>query len=200
MVTESRLTPGQELSSSAWAQAQADGIVAQLREQAARLRERQTSALSGKGEASAKDGSVKAVVDASGVVTSLQFAPSVFERTTPDKLARTVVATIQAAATQARAQLTESLQSLREGDAGVLAAAAQGAERLGLPRVGVPAVPRTEEDQSGQPAAWSRPVDETAGSNSGTPEPGFASKPSPVRPPEPRADDVDGGLLDERPW
>jgi DNA-binding protein YbaB len=219
VVTESRLTPQQELSSAAWGQAQADGIVAQLREQAAKLRERQSSALSGKSEATAKDGSVKAVVDASGVVTSLEFSPSVFERTTPDKLARTVVATIQSAATKARAQMNESLESMRGEGSGLLAQAAAGAERLGLPAVGVPEVPHTEEDPTGRPEAWtagpaadeaadkwSPPAEEPeivpAGNPmpTGTPMPAAASKVPSRRPAAASVDEDDDGLDDERPW
>lgn len=143
-----------QLSSTVWAQAQADGIVSALREQAVKLREMQSSTLSGRGEASAQDGSVRAVVDASGVVLSLDFAPSVFDRGTPDKLARTTVATIQSAAAKARAQVNDALQAARADDSGLLATAAEGAAGLGLPPVGVPDAPRTVEDPTATPDQW----------------------------------------------
>jgi DNA-binding protein YbaB len=144
-----------QLSSTAWAQAQADGIVSALREQALKLREMQSSALSSRAEASSQDGSVRAVVDASGVVLSLDFAPSVFARGTPDKLARTTVATIQAAAAKARAQVGDAMRAARADNSGLLADAAEGAAGLGLPPVEVPSVPHTVADPTARPDQWS---------------------------------------------
>lgn len=121
------------------------------------MREAQASALAAGGTASSQDGTVRAVVDAMGVVTSLDLALTVFERTTPDKLARTVVATIQSAARQARAQVNSALESIREQNSGVLAAVAQETQRMGMPRVGVPEVPNTVVDPTGPQAHWPQP-------------------------------------------
>jgi len=84
-----------------------------LRERVAAARLTQRQAMGATGEASSGDGRVRAVVDATGVVTSLTFTPSVFDDTTPAKLAITVVATIQAAAAKARAQVTEAMAPIR---------------------------------------------------------------------------------------
>jgi len=158
------------------AQAQADEIAAQVRAMAEQVREQQATALAVTGSASSQDGTVRAVVDATGVVTALEFAPSALERGSLDKLARTTVATIQSAAAQARTSMAEQWQSLQ----GVLATAAAGTERLGLPRVGVPDVPRTETDQTGPADSWQQP---------GTAEPPDTSDSAHNAP-----------LLDERPW
>ena len=48
--------------------------------------------LSAKGEATSRDGSVRVTVDATGVVTALEFAPSTFGKYTPDRLAAATVA------------------------------------------------------------------------------------------------------------
>jgi DNA-binding protein YbaB len=158
------------------AQAQADEIAAQVSAMAERVREQQAAALAVTGSASSADGTVRAVVDATGVVTALEFAPSALERSSLDKLARTTVATIQSAAAQARAAMAAQWQSLQ----GVLATATAGTERLGLPKVGVPDVPRTETDQTGPLDPWQQP---------GTSEAPAASD-------DPHA----APLLDERPW
>jgi DNA-binding protein YbaB len=145
-VVEQRLTP----------QEQIDGVVAELRTRAAKIRENQAVALSATGEASSHDGTVRATVDATGVLTALNFAPSLFDRSTPDKLARTIVATAQAAATQARAKAAEAMSSLGSDDNGVLATAARETERWGVPAGGVPEVPNTATDPTGDQDPWQR--------------------------------------------
>jgi len=135
-------------------QEQADEIAAQVLAQVERAKDQQRTALSITGTASSRDGSVHAVVDATGVVTSLEFAPSALDRGSLDKLARTVVATIQSAAAQAREQMSESWQSWQGPDSDILTRAAAATGRLGLPRIGVPDVPRTETDQTGQLEPW----------------------------------------------
>jgi DNA-binding protein YbaB len=192
------------------AQAQVDAIVAEVQATAARVREQQRAALSVNGTARSQDGTVRAVVDATGVVTSLDLEPSVFARSTPDKLARTVVATIQAAARQARTQLDASQQSMRAPHEGVLAKAAQGAGRLGLPAVGVPEVPSTAVDPTGDTDDWQRPAetkipDAYAGPPEDveqvappTPSPAPARRPSAA--PRPAAAEVEADYADEKPW
>lgn len=158
------------------AQAQADEIAAQVRAMAEQVREQQAAALAVTGSASSQDGTVRAVVDATGVVTALEFAPSALAHSSLDKLARTAVATIQSAAAQARASMAEQWQSLQ----GVLATATAGTERLGVPRVGVPEVPRTETDQTGPADPWQQP--------------GTAEQPATSDSPQAAP------LFDERPW
>jgi DNA-binding protein YbaB len=180
-MTEPPSELGRQLSSTAWAQAQADGIVRELREQATKLAEMRSSALAGRGAASAQDGSVHAVVDASGVVLSLEFAPSVFERGTPDKLARTTVAVIQSAASKARAQVSDALRAARADNTGLLGTAAQGAAALGLSPFDVPEVPRTVEDPTAALDEWAA-----------------VPEPEPVAPQQSHADE--DASIDERPW
>jgi DNA-binding protein YbaB len=145
-LAEQRLTP----------QEQVDGVVAELRSRAAKIRENQAAALSTTGEAASHDGTVRATVDATGVLTALSFTPSLFERSTPDKLARTIVATVQAAASQARGKAAEAFQSLRSDDTGVLATAARETERWGVPAGDVPDVPNTATDPTGDQDPWER--------------------------------------------
>jgi hypothetical protein len=192
-VTEAGATHEQHPAVSA--QAQVDGVVAELQARALRLRERQASALSVTGEERSRDGSVHAVVDATGVVTSLELAPSAFDRNTPDKLARTVVATIQAAAAKARAQLSEAWQASNEQDSRVLAAAAQGSAQFGVLKLGVPEVPRTESDPTGLQESWrQRQAEQPEGDPTGLQD---SWRQRPAERPE---GDAGGSDNDERPW
>lgn len=145
-MAEQRLTP----------QEQIDSVVAELRSRAARIRESQAVALSATGEAASHDGTVRATVDATGVLTALNFTPSLFDRSTPDKLARTIVATVQAAAAQARGKAADAFQSLRSDGNGLLATAARETERWGVPAGGVPEVPNTATDPTGEADPWQR--------------------------------------------
>lgn len=136
-------------------QEQADEIAAQVSAQAERVRAQQAATMAITGTASSHDGSVRAVVDATGVVTSLEFAPSALDRGGLDRLARTVVATIQSAAAQARGQMTRSWQDWQTPQTSeVLSRAAAATGHIGVPRIGVPDVPRTETDQTGQVEPW----------------------------------------------
>jgi DNA-binding protein YbaB len=96
-MTDPDLSPEQRMAKVAELRQQADGALAGLRAQMAAVKQAQQQALSSTGEATSRDGSVQVAVDATGVVTSLKFAPTAFDRTTPDKLAQTVVATIRRA-------------------------------------------------------------------------------------------------------
>lgn len=203
-----------DVVSPAQAQEQIDQMMAGLQAHTARIREQQSSAMSATGSARSQDGTVHAVVDATGVLTSLTIEPNAFDRTTPDKLARTVVATAQAAAAKARGQLAEGLEEMRGGEnPGLATAMAIGGQRLNLPRVGVPEVPRTEVDPtsdeadqwSTEPAAPRREF----GAPEEADEPVEAAAPEPTPAPQPiarpavaRQRPVDEEELtgDERPW
>jgi len=188
---------------------QADGALAGLRTQMAAVKQAQQHALSSTGEATSKDGSVQVAVDATGVVTSLKFAPSAFERTTPDKLAQTVVATIQAAAAKARAKVSETMAPVRTQSANVLAAAGS-AVGLDAGQLSTPAVPRTATDPGDQGDPWRQappPPSSSQSSYSSPPPPPAAppaARPAPSQPPRPTRrddDDDDGGsVLSEGSW
>jgi DNA-binding protein YbaB len=188
-------------------QRQADEAMAHLRSRIAGVRAAQQQAMQATGEATSRDGVVRAVVDSTGVVTSLTLAPSAFDRSTPDRLAQTVVATIQAAAAQARSRMSDSMAAIRGEDAGLVSSAAKGAAALGVAPLPVPEVPRTAVDPTGQQDGWGAP-----------PPSGWGPPPNEAAPPavEPapghvasnrsrRANDVDDDssdewVSDERPW
>lgn len=137
---------------------QADAAMESLQTRIAQARQAQSAAMGVTGESTSRDGSVRVVTDATGVVTSLTLAQSAFDRNTPDKLAQTIVATIQSAAAQARGQMSTAFAAVRGGDGEVLAEAAQGTAALGVPRLSVPEVPRTAQDPTGQPGGWGEPT------------------------------------------
>lgn len=137
--------------------ADADDAMRRLESRIEEVRQAQQQALRATGESTSRDGTVRAVVDATGVVTSLHFSPSIFEATTPERLAQTVVATIQSAATQARGRMSEALAPVREEDSDTSKAVARGLESMGIPRAEVPAVPRTAADPTARQDPWAAP-------------------------------------------
>ncbi len=102
----------------------------------------QQTALAATGEATSHDGSVRVTVDATGVVTELQFSDTAFQKSTPQRLAAATVATIQSAAAKARGQMQQTLAPL--ADRSALQAARENVP--GLPNLTVPAVPHTATD------------------------------------------------------
>jgi DNA-binding protein YbaB len=163
---------------------QADTAMASLQARIAQVREAQAEAMHVKGESTSRDGSVRVTVDATGVVTGLTLSPSAYDRNPPEKLAQAIVATIQAAAAQARGQLSTAFSTVRAGSGDVLAAAAEGTAALGVPRRAVPDVPRTADDPTGQFADW-EPTTPPAASERRRPR---------------RDDEQDNFSWDERPW
>jgi DNA-binding protein YbaB len=181
-MTEPDLSVEQREARVAQLRQEADGAMTELRAKLAGVRAAQEQALATTGEATSRDGSVRATVDATGVVTSLRFAPSPFQRSTPEKLAQATVATIQAAAAQARAQVSATLAPVREEGSRVLAAAAGGMSELRAARLGVPEVPRTAVDPAED--AW----------HHGQPEPSPPAPPSrPARADRGEEDDWESG-------
>ena len=159
---------------------EADTVMAGLRariEAAGEVRER---ALDVSGTAKSYDSRVTATVDATGVLTSLTLSPSLFDTMTAQKLAATIVATVQKAATQARADMADAMAPLREGAAPAGHALASVPELSEL-RTSLPEVPHTALDQS-------RPQDPWAGTKSEPEETVAASN------------DEDAPDPDERPW
>ncbi|HEX5402865.1 MAG TPA: YbaB/EbfC family nucleoid-associated protein [Pseudonocardiaceae bacterium] len=186
-------------------QQQAGDAMAHLKARIAGVRQAQQQAMQANGEATSRDGVVRVVVDGTGVVTSLTLAPSAFDRSTPDRLAQTITATIQSAAAQARGRTSAAMAAIRGDDKGLLSSAAKGAAGLGVPPLPVPEVPRTAVDPTGQQDGWA------------VPPPAPVEPPAPVVEPMPghvasnrsrRTDDVDdsaddgsgGWVSDERPW
>lgn len=94
---------------------QVDTLMSELHRKTEELRETQARAMAITASATSKDGSVTAHVDSSGALTSLEFSPNAFERTTPDKLARVVTETVIAAIAKSRTELNEVLAPAQEG-------------------------------------------------------------------------------------
>jgi DNA-binding protein YbaB len=94
---------------------QVDSLMSELHRKTAELRETQAKAMAITATAVSKDGRVKASVDSSGALTSLEFSPNAFERTTPDKLARVATETVIAAIAKSRTELNEVLAPAQEG-------------------------------------------------------------------------------------
>ena len=197
--------------------AEADDTMKQFQNRLASVREAQQNALRATGEASSQDGTVRAVVDSTGVVTALTLAPSVFDRTTPERLAQTVVATIQQAAAQSRGQMSAALAPAAP-EQGLSAKAAEALAEYGIPKVGVPDVPRTAVDPTMPDTTYEQPPVDTARQEAWAngyaaeteptpPPPPPLPPPAPVRPPRVapparpgRQATEDAAFDEERPW
>jgi DNA-binding protein YbaB len=94
---------------------QVDSLMSELHKKTAEMQELQARAQAITATAVSKDGTVKASVDSGGTLTSLEFAPNTFERTTPDKLARLATETVLRAVAQARTELNEVLAPAQQG-------------------------------------------------------------------------------------
>jgi DNA-binding protein YbaB len=140
---------------------QADQAMAALRERVAAAQQLRAQAAGTTGEASSGDGRVRAVVDMTGVVTSLTFAPSVFDHSTPASLASTVVATIQAAAAKARATVNEAMAPLKTDRS---PSSVAGLAELRDGSLDVPSVPRTAADPTvpQEPGGARQPADQSS--------------------------------------
>ncbi|PRY43326.1 YbaB/EbfC family nucleoid-associated protein [Umezawaea tangerina] len=93
---------------------QVDSMLANLERQTSALRDAQAEAVSKTGSATSQDGLVQVVVNAAGIVTDVKFAPAAFERSTPDKLAQSVVRVVQAAAADARRQADAAMAPFQQ--------------------------------------------------------------------------------------
>ena len=141
-MTEPGLTPEERAARIGELQGEADNVMGNLRAKMAAVAQAQQTALAATGEATSQDGSVRVTVDATGVVTDLQFSDSAFQKLTPQRLAAATVATIQSAATKARSQMQQTLAPL--ADVSALRAARDNVP--GLESLTVPPVPHTATD------------------------------------------------------
>lgn len=92
---------------------QVNSLLAGLNRQSAALQKAQVQAAEVTGSATSADGLVTVTVNAVGIVTDVQLAPSAFDRSTPDKLARSVVTVTQQAANAAQRQVEDALAPAR---------------------------------------------------------------------------------------
>ena len=92
---------------------QVDSLLVGLNRQTAALNSAQAQAAAVTGRATSADGLVTVTVNAAGIVIDVQFTPSAFDRSTPEKLARSVVAVAQQAAAAAQHQVEVALAPVR---------------------------------------------------------------------------------------
>jgi hypothetical protein len=116
------------------------------------IRSRHREALQAVGTATSRDGHVRVAVDSTGVLTELTLAQAALADTTPEKLARTVLATAQQAAASVRASVRGAVDGIRDADPELLAAR-HGAQHL-LGDLDLPEVPRTATDPGESADPW----------------------------------------------
>lgn len=92
---------------------QVNSLLDGLNRQTAALKSAQAQAGEVTGRATSADGLVTVTVNAAGIVTDVRFATSAFDRSTPDKLARSVVAVTQQAAADAKQRVDAALAPVR---------------------------------------------------------------------------------------
>jgi DNA-binding protein YbaB len=102
--------------------------------------------------ATSRDGHVRVTVDSTGVPTELTLSQTALVDTTPEKLARTVLATAQQAAASVRASVRGAVDGIRGGDPEMVAAR-HGAQQL-LGDLSLPEVPRTVTDPADGRDPW----------------------------------------------
>ncbi|MCI2416234.1 YbaB/EbfC family nucleoid-associated protein [Saccharopolyspora sp. K220] len=84
---------------------QIDSMLSDLRRRTAEIQQKQAEAAQQTYEVASDDGMVTVRVDATGTVQDLQLSSKAFERTTPDKLARTITSVLREAAGTAQRTL-----------------------------------------------------------------------------------------------
>lgn len=94
---------------------QVDSLMSELHRKTAEMQDVQARAMAITATAVSPDGTVKASVDSSGTLTSLEFAPTAFDRSSPEKLARLATETVLQAVAKARTELNEVLAPAQEG-------------------------------------------------------------------------------------
>ncbi|MDQ0378244.1 YbaB/EbfC family nucleoid-associated protein [Amycolatopsis thermophila] len=89
-----------------------DQLMDRFNQQTAQLREAQQAASELTAELSSPDGLVKVTVDAQGTLADLKLAPTTFERTRPDALARTISDLVRRGMLQVKQQQAELFRPL----------------------------------------------------------------------------------------
>ncbi|QUH00955.1 YbaB/EbfC family nucleoid-associated protein [Saccharopolyspora erythraea] len=93
---------------------QIDSMLSDLRRRTAEIQQKQAEAAARTHEISSEDGMVTATVDASGTLQKLELSPKAFERSTPDRLARTITSLIREATGTAQQALHSEFAGLAE--------------------------------------------------------------------------------------
>ncbi|WNV90766.1 YbaB/EbfC family nucleoid-associated protein [Umezawaea sp. Da 62-37] len=136
---------------------QVDSLMSELHRKTAEMREAQAKAMAITASATSRDGSVTARVDSSGALTSLEFSPNAFERSTPDKLARVATETVVEAIAKSRTELNEVLTDAQQGSSIDLSEMLPGVPSLADL---IPPVPPVPQPASQAPQRGRRPADD----------------------------------------
>ncbi|MBW4716077.1 YbaB/EbfC family nucleoid-associated protein [Saccharothrix obliqua] len=143
---------------NAAARERVDTLLAELRTRTAELRDVRERVRSITATAVSEDGAVRAAVDSTGALTSLEFSANAFERTTPAKLARLATETVLRAVAQARDELSDVITPSQRGASVDLAEFLPGVPTLADLVPEPPAVPGPPATAPRRPAA--RPPDD----------------------------------------
>ncbi|SDC97877.1 YbaB/EbfC family nucleoid-associated protein [Actinokineospora iranica] len=140
------------------------------------LRDAQAAAAQATASLTSKDGLVRVSVDASGMLTRLEFAPSAFERSTPETLARSALQLAREGAAKVKQQVADVMSPLTDGlpDLSDLVEGAPSLSGL-LPQFSTPepqpAAPVDEESYEDQSAVYRREESTPAAQPRRTPRP-----------------------------
>lgn len=93
---------------------QVTSLMNNLTRQTQQLQDAQQEALAATGSATSEDGLVTVHVNAMGIVTDIEMSSRTFQRSTPEKLTRTLVLTIQAAARVARGEADQAMADVQQ--------------------------------------------------------------------------------------
>ena len=93
---------------------QVNSMLVNLERQTSALRDAQAQAQAATGRATSPDGQVTAEVNASGIATDLRLEPTAFDRTSPERLARSILQVLQQAAADARQKADAALAPLQQ--------------------------------------------------------------------------------------
>jgi DNA-binding protein YbaB len=127
---------------------QVDDLLAQFARQTEQLRDAQQAAAALTVELTSPDGLVRLTIDAAGTLSDLRIAPTAFERTKPDALARTITDLVQRGTSQVKQQAAELMRPLTEGLPDLSELVADAPSLAGL----VPKIPDFAQPESSAPA------------------------------------------------
>lgn len=152
-------TPGDErarlAARGAALRTKVDELLTDFDDRTARLRAAQQAAAALTATVAAPDDRVRVSVDATGMLTDLHLAPSAFDATTPEKLARTIADLVRRATIQVRGQAADLLRPVTEGLPD-LSDLAEGAPSLAdaLPKIPHYPAPEPVAVADDEPSSW----------------------------------------------
>jgi DNA-binding protein YbaB len=177
-------------------------MLTDLKRRTAGLQEAQAQAAAVTAEAVSQDGLVRVRVNPTGVLTSLEFTQTAFQRSTPERLARSVIETVQKAAVQARQQVDSALAPLTDtSSVGDLSDLVEGAPSMKeFLRPPLPEVPQTAQSSAAAPPPGYGPPPSAPGYGPPPAAPGAPGGQPPRRPTRDDGDEGYGSVLNEDSW